>query len=282
MAGPFKTILTFGHPKGGWGEIFYSAATDVTTAFNAALALARVRAAMMAPPTELQYIRQADEANPRAASVTAVNLAADTTVWTSEADLLSTAALIRLYATADSRNRPIYCRGNPDDAYDQVSPNNPDAQLWNTRLNAFIAMLKTSTSGSSWQIKVKPRLTVPPAPANFQLVNQWTTTVPSKNTLVHYLVDPGYQIGQMVTFYGVEGLPFAPGLCRIVDRDITGLIFTIRYRTPADFVYAGGAKSLLNVPSYKTVDAGQLVKFTKHSTGRPFGATRGRRRSISR
>jgi hypothetical protein len=275
-----KVELFFTSGSNGWSETYYHTDADLATSYTSALTLANLRGSLMGNPTTLDAIRVQDTAVVRASSLTPQNNKWNAS-FVSDADNPNVAAMMRLYDTANNRSRPLYLRGNPDDAFNVADPTNADAQLWQQNYNALGQFLSGAGTGSvgAWLIKFAPQVPIPTART---MVTAWNPSTPSTQSIVSA---PGVTTGpgQFVTFYNIKGLPFPPGKTFVVSFVSVGGIMTVRYRTPSDFTYQGGGYVVPYVASYGSIAAWTGVpRWTRRATGRPSDVSRGRRRSIAR
>jgi hypothetical protein len=282
MAGPYKVVLAFSVRKQGWQEVYYTQAGDPTTAESAAVALATIRNDLLALPANLDSYRVSDESTPRSGFLVPWT-APPPTPWVSQADEDDVSAMMRLYSSGDLRSRPLFLRGNPDNAFDTSDPTNTDRQGWLIkfgRLGDFLRNVGTFAVGN-WVIKKRPR---PGAGTAFP-IGSWVPNAVSVNTDI--IVDAPLAIGAKMALqiYGVKGLPFAPGLVKVQKFTVVGgnTNVTIVYRTPSDYVYPGGGTAVVYLPTYDAITSfANMPRFGRRITGRPFDLTRGRRRSIRR
>jgi hypothetical protein len=277
-----KTIFFFDSGPAGWQEVYYQQPSDLNTAFTNALTLARFRAALMGDPTTLRYIRVNDDNNPRNSTLTEVDITA-TITYQSKADKPSSAQMMRLYASGQTRTRPLFLRGNPDDVYDVADPTNGDAQLWKGYFGAFGDQLKAGL----WFVKYRPRpifVTQGPNTKNVLDITVWLPVNINASLTLVTTAQPvtGITPNSFVQIYKLVGLPFPPGLCRVasvVGADTINIV----YPTRADFVYTQGGALLPYVPNYTAInDYAITARSTRRATGRPFDQSRGRRKSIRR
>lgn len=274
----FKVVLYFAHPGGGWSETIYSTASSQSTAFNAATALATVRATLLADPCSLVAIRTSDEDNPRASALTGYKLLGSANPYVSKADNISTCFLLNLYSDSQTRQRPMYLRGNPDDAFDEASPSNADRQIWLGALqNLKDFILDTQSFFPGWQLKFKPR---PDPLTNTNQILTWAAANPSSRTLIGLQDAATANPGDLITVYAVRGLPRPPGVCKVLANGTDSQHKYIAYRTPTDFNYEGGGYIVEDSPSYSTITYIADRKWTHRDTGRVFDQSRGRRRAI--
>lgn len=269
----FRVVFFFECKGQGWQEVYYSLASGFSAVEDNALTLATQRAKLMSDPCTLVAMRIANEEQTRASTITPLALEANP-LYESSADQVSTAQLMRLYSTLTNRHRPLYLRGNPDNVFNEASPNNADYQMWLNEYRTYGAILK---GASQWAIKFRPR----PDSGNKVLITDWAAATPSRNSAVTLEEALGTEPPFFIQTYQVSGLPFAPGLCKVVA--VAGDVLTVRYRTPPDYDYPGGGYAVEFTPDYESIT--QYASFpstVRRATGRPFDVERGRRRSILR
>jgi hypothetical protein len=261
----------------GWQEVYYTVATDLNDGYLRAGNLYNARKYLMGKGTVVTAVRVNDDANSRFSTLTPyAPFAAQP--YLSDSDIVSTTAMMRLYASAQARSRPLYLRGIPDDAFNTEAPANADHQQFLTRY----ANLGNFLTTGGWLIKARPH---PVVGTNTVDILAWATTTPSTSSVIQLEGVSGVDVGGFLQCYKVKGLPFSPGLCEVLDVSNVGGndVVKIRYRTPQDYVYPLGGYAVVYSPLFFAIDAfSGNPRFTRRATGRPFDVTRGRRRSIAR
>lgn len=276
-----KIVLFFSSGTAGWSEVYYTNNTSLDAAYSAAAALASFRARLMGDPTTLDAIRVEDPDLLRASTLTKQAITAPKT-YVSQADNPNVAAMMRLYATGSQVSRPLYLRGNPDNAFDQAQPDNADAQAWQNNFLALGNFLKSTASGVAWQLKSKTYPVVKGPGVNITPITV-VGVLPAIQSLVQLTTGEahGLAVNDFVTLYKM-GIPRLSGTFRvvaIVDDDN----FAVPFHLATSFAYPGGGYMLKYTQQYLNLTSyANQPRWTRRATGRPFDVSRGRRRAIPR
>jgi hypothetical protein len=197
-----------------------------------------------------------------------------TTAYATQSDKPFNAALCVLYATDETRQRPLYLRGNPDDAFNQFIPDNADANLWRSILTTqfFPALIN-----GNYMIKFRPR---PDGIITQYEVQSWTQSLLKPQTDVVVKGGIGVSAGDLVQFYKIKGAKPRPGLQRVVSIVVGDpATLLINYYTRPGFTYQDGGFAVVWEAEYGAILFANFERFVSHRTGRPFGLSLGKRPS---
>jgi hypothetical protein len=283
-----KIVFFLSQGKNGWSESYYTNDTTLDSLQHSAQALYMARFRLLAEPATIDYVRLADAGSLRVSTLTPAQTGgvfnAVRPSYVSDCEVVGRTAEMTIY-TVSGHQRKIYLRGAPDDAFNLVQPTNFDAQLFLSYYGEFGQLVSNmATLGTGiWQMREKPRAIFPPnVGANVIAIVTWISTTPSTNTVMGLATAP-ITPTPFGTVYKAKGLPFSPGLVQVVAVGVNPAVLTIRYRTPADYVYPDGAFYLPYAPVFENISSfSSAPSWSVRRTGRPFGVSRGRRRSILR
>ena len=268
--GPFKCVLflecteaSYPQISYGWSETYYNNAASVTVAEAATKSLITYRTGLTAYPCNVSAYRITDMSNVRSSYLVplgpnAVPAGNPITGFTTDADNSPTAAMMRLYAinsvTGSVSSRALYLRGNPDDAFNERTPLNNDAQMWAAQYSNLGQFLSGQSAGVSWLIRDRATPIFPPnAGANVVAINTWVPSAANPyatNIQLAAVVPAGTQYLQL---YKVKGLPQAPGLVKILTAGSTPPLYQIQFITPQYFVYQMDGFALAYAPVYSPI-----------------------------
>lgn len=263
--------------KQGWSETYYTTVEGSNAAFLRAKGLANLRNTCLGANVAFEAIRLSDDAVQGDADLSSSNVVTTSTVQKDAvADPPFVANLIRCQSGLSYR-RHIYLRGipdsvvNPKDAEDEVIKGN-----YLVNLKAFRASLADGT----WQLKVIAKGAEAP---RFRVIG--VTFLEGGETAIKLDGAPeGLVAGETMRLYNVRNVP-GGGLYKglsinrphRVIRVEAGNVYVIPWATTSDanWVKGGTAKRLRYI--FVAIDKAEGLRITHRDTGRPFGATRGRR-----
>lgn len=275
-----KVVFFITSGRQGWSETYYLNAGDLNSAFATSLILASKRSLLMASPVVIDYVRVSDNNNNRNSRLVGVGTGTPYPMpaggYTSQADRPETAGLVACFDTANNVQRPLWIRGNPDNAYDAAAPGNPDQALWQTRLSSFLGELVSSHYQILERTRLgeggieRPVLAVAP---------DWTL---NETALTTDTAIPGLKGGDLLILYGMRGFSPTPGVVKVKNVQSAGLVINVHWVPNKPTPFSGGATIVVYNSSYHDITATAFVRFANRQTGRPFGVPRGRRRAIAR
>lgn len=277
-----KVQFLFSAGKNGWSETYYCQSSDLTTGFNAALALARKRWTLLASPAAIDYIRVSDAENPRRSTITGIGggtaYPMSYEAYATESDTPWQAQLVSLSNNAADLQRQLYVRGNADGVFDRGDPANADATLWTQK---FTTQFKPEITSGTWFIKKRQRNITGVTRFNIANISPNGTDA-TQTDLLFDTTAPTTQPGDFIVVYRIKGLRPAMGLVRVIGDGATNLTKRVFFTLPASFNYTGGAYAIQYVVSYEAIAYCNWQRTTERKTGRPFGVTRGRRVAVPR
>lgn len=273
----WKVNFFFSAGKQGWSETYYTNTADGTGAVARAGALGTARIGLLANNVQFEAIRVSDDAVQGDSDLDAAPQLAGAKL---QADALPdppfVALLIRAQAGLTYR-RQLYLRGLPDELINpQGDQGGAIFAKFERNLTRFLAVL----SGGNWLIKAIAK--APESPR--QVITNITSLnlTQAKITLDGALA--GVAIGNKIRIYNVGGVPQADGAAgpgtingEFRVRDILpGNIYVIDFPIG---VLAWNNKGTAKRFQYQffAIDKAVNLRITHHDTGRPFGASRGRR-----
>lgn len=276
-----KTNFFFSLRASGWSETYYQSGSDLNAAFTNALQLATARMLLVGTPCTISYIRNSIVGQQRASQVVAVGPVSSypfpAPKYTSASDVVGVAALCTAYATLQPVERPLYLRGNPDGLYEAAGGANIDANMW---FQAFQNQFQTVLANGTWLLQWRTRLNSDANQVAITAVANLAGTLTSTITLAANTLN--FQAGDLVQLYKLKGAQPTPGAVRVLSVAPGGLILTVQYSFQENYLYPGGGIARKLQLNYAPITSALFERNLTKKTGRPFGVSRGRRRSIAR
>lgn len=269
---PYRATFFFRNTgAAGWSETYYSTLSDPTLLMARAKLLKDVRRGLLSHECFLSHIRVSNDDPQRDSNLEGFSSVDSRGLFPvlgdpyGNADPAFVAALVQIKATQYITGR-VFLRGIPD-SEDQGG----GALIGSAQWQAAFADYRAELLANAWALRT---LSTSPAPAIVAtLVQPGGQQIVAGTTLLPH----GWTDGQLVNFTGGIGSAGARGRHRVFATG--NLAFSFRTNKLVT-TYAGGMKGRAVIFRVDAITDVDYLRAVSHKVGRPFGAPRGRRRTL--
>jgi hypothetical protein len=273
----FKVILEFGHPRGGWSEVYY---TDAPTLESAALFtnvqnLITFRGALVDLPAQITFARVSSETLTGNAILYAVG-DEGTFNYTPFPDTVGACDypamryLNRYRSAGTGLSRPLYMGGIPDSIWATQPDEVGVRTAW---INVYNGIFNPEMTSGRWYIKYRPNRGIVPQ----TVITNMTPVFAGGPTTIAQDDALAVAVGNRVTFYHLGGICGFAHTQRVSKINTVAKTFEVPGHLPAGYVFAGGPTYIKLTPQYTAITNGYLERVVSKKVGRVFGSPRGRR-----